>query len=135
MLTSFFELPTARFFLAADTSPLAILTLCAVAAFLIVAAMPAWLGLGLGLGLGSGHSKKLLAKKLLVSGKKMQAQKQLRIARSAKGERASTSSEHLRMGSSGGAPGGGLTKQGLAKIEADAKRAGLKAGFKAGMAP
>merc|ERR1719157_107648 len=87
-----------------------------------------------GSGQGSGHSKKLLAKKLLVSGKKMQAQKQLRIARSAKGERASTSSEHLRMGSSGGAPGGGLTKQGLAKIEADAKRAGLKAGFKAGMA-
>ena len=88
-------------------------------------------------GEGSGHSKKLLAKKLLVSGKKMQAQKQLRIARSAKGERserASTSSEHLRMGSSSGAPGGGLTKQGLAKIEADAKRAGLKAGFKAGMA-
>jgi hypothetical protein len=38
------------------------------------------------------------------------------------------------MGSSSGAPGGGLTKQGLAKIEADAKRAGLKAGFKAGMA-
>merc|ERR1719162_521499 len=77
-----------------------------------------------GSGQGLGHSKKLLAKKLLVSGKKMQAQKQLRIARSAKGERAST----------GGAPGGGLTKQGLAKIEADAKRAGLKAGFKAGMA-
>lgn len=58
---------------------------------------------GSGGGQGSGHSKKLLAKKLLISGKKMQVQKHLKIARSAKGERASTSSEHLRMGSSSGA--------------------------------
>merc|ERR1719162_1029278 len=93
-------------------------------------------GLERNVGSRTGGAKKLLAKKLLVSAKKMQAQKQLKIARAAHGERASTSSEHLRMGgtSGGTTSGGGLTKQGLAKIEADAKRAGLKAGFKAGMA-
>jgi hypothetical protein len=67
----------------------------------------------------SGHPKKVLAKKLLVSGKKMQAHKQLKIARSAKGgeHAASAGGEHLRMGTSTGEAGGGLTKQGLAKIE------------------
>merc|ERR1719162_1578421 len=84
-------------------------------------------GLERNVGSRTGGAKKLLAKKLLVSAKKMQAQKQLKIARAAHGERASTSSEHLRMGggTSGSttSSGGGLTKQGLAKIEADAKRA------------
>lgn len=77
-------------------------------------------------GVGSGHSKKLLAKKLIANGKKMQAQKALKAVHYAKGSGFASTG----MGGEEAAP---LTKAGLAKIEADAKRAGLKAGFKAGM--
>merc|ERR1719262_1030937 len=60
----------------------------------------------------------------------MHAQKALKAAHYAKGSGYASTFASTGMGGDDSAP---LTKAGLAKIEADAKRAGLKAGFKAGM--